>query len=337
MRVFGLVLVGLLGAAVAINVSVAWGRRWINPATAMLVYRDVDDRLAKKAVVMLRPRPRVVVFGSSRALGITSRVAGVASDEFLNAAVGGAAVEDYAGLWSLLKRQGKAPDLILFSVDPWVFSQSQPPARWRSLAPEVAAFQVETGVDGRLTTVVDDVGYRWDAFTDLFSFTVLRASVRDLRSLLRVPRARTAEVAAAIADDEGYGRNWATLPAEEIRRRAVEYGRQGGGVTDPRWDERRAQWLQRLWADMRAHGVLIAAYVPPYHPDAWAAVRQDPAHRAFLDIVERFLDDISGRLGVTFLDLADPAVIPCTADQFWDGHHPTSACLTRIANRLRWP
>ena len=60
-------------------------------------------------------------------------------------------------------------------------------------------------------TTVEEIRYRWDAFTELFSFNVLRASARDLRRLWRV-RARSAEVAAAIADED-YGRYWTTLPA----------------------------------------------------------------------------------------------------------------------------
>src|SRR2546430_7223025 len=109
MKVFTVVLVVLLAVGVGVNVAAMCGRRFIDPATAMMLYRNVDDRLAKKAAIMLRPRPRVVVFGSSRALGITSRATGVTSDQFLNAAVGGAAVEDYAALWRVRGRPRTGP------------------------------------------------------------------------------------------------------------------------------------------------------------------------------------------------------------------------------------
>jgi hypothetical protein len=204
MKVFTVVLLVLLAAGVGVNVAAIGGRRFIDPATAMMLYRNVDDRLAKKAAIMLRPRPRVVVFGSSRALGITHRAAGVSADQFLNAAVGGAAVEDYAALWRVLEQQGKVPEVALFSVDPWVFSRSQPPPRWRSLAPEVAASLGESVGGAPVPTTVEEIRYRWDAFTELFSFNVLRASARDLRRLWRV-RARSAEVAAAIADETTAG------------------------------------------------------------------------------------------------------------------------------------
>jgi len=332
MKVFTVVLVVLLAVGVGVNVAAMCGRRFIDPATAMMLYRNVDDRLAKKAAIMLRPRPRVVVFGSSRALGITSRATGVTSDQFLNAAVGGAAVEDYAALWRVLEQHGKVPEIALFSIDPWVFSRTQPPPRWRSLAPEVAASLGQSVEGAPVPTVAEEIRYRWDAFTELFSFNVLRASARDLRRLWRA-RARSAEAAAAMADED-YGRHWPALSPAELRRRAIEYGREGGGVPDPHWDERRAAWLKRLWAAMRARGVRIVAYVPPYHPDALAAVREDPAHRAFLEAVDRFLVGVAGTLGVTFVDVADPATIPCAADEFWDGHHAKTACLDRLTSRL---
>jgi hypothetical protein len=232
----------------------------------------------------------------------------------------------------VLEQQGKVPEVAVFSIDPWVFSQSQPPPRWRSLAPEVAASLGERADGAPVPTLVDEVRYRWDAFTELFSFNVLRASTRDLRRLWRA-RSRSHEAVAGTADDD-YGRNWPTLSSAELRRRAVEYGREGGGVTDPRWDGRRAAWLERLWAAMRARGVRIIAYVPPYHPDALAAVRADPAHRAFLEQVDRFLVGVSRRLGVTFVDAVDPASIPCAADEFWDGHHARTECLDRLTDRL---
>jgi hypothetical protein len=66
-------------------------------------------------------------------------------------------------------------------------------------------------------------------------------------------------------------------------------------------------------------------------------VREDPARRAFLEEVDRFLVDVSATLGVTFVDVADPATIPCTADEFWDGHHAKTPCLDRLTRLLLRP
>jgi len=75
MRVFASVLLVVVATGAGVNVATTSSRRWIGPASATMLYRNVDDRLATKAVVMPRPRPRMAVFGSSRAPGIASQIA----------------------------------------------------------------------------------------------------------------------------------------------------------------------------------------------------------------------------------------------------------------------
>ena len=120
------------------------------------------------------------------------------------------------------------------------------------------------------------------------------------------------------------------------REEAVRYVATGAYALDRfRWDAERARHLELLWRDMRAHGVRLVAYMPPYHPAAWALLHADPAHAAALRSSAAFLQALAERVGARFLDLSDPAAVPCGEEEFYDAHHPRPVCLERISVRLR--
>jgi hypothetical protein len=43
---------------------------------------------------------------------------------------------------------------------------------------------------------------------------------------------------------------------------------------------------------------------------------------------------VAAATGARFVDLSDPATIPCGEDEFFDADHPTEPCLERIVMRL---
>jgi hypothetical protein len=99
-------------------------------------------------------------------------------------------------------------------------------------------------------------------------------------------------------------------------------------------NEKFARRLDLLWRDMRAHGVRIVAYLPPYHPLVWESVRRDDGAMAGLARTRTALAALAGpRAGV--LDLSDPASVPCTESDFLDGTHARAACMARVLARVR--
>jgi hypothetical protein len=77
---------------------------------------------------------------------------------------------------------------------------------------------------------------------------------------------------------------------------------------------------------MRAHGVELVVYLPPYHPAAWALIHAD-AHAAFA------LAALAARMAARLRDASDPESIPCGAEQFYDGVHVRVACLHAVIER----
>jgi len=324
----------LLSALVAINLAAAWKRYQLEPTERMLLYHDLDARLFHKARLELVERPYAVIFGSSRAMALSSSALGMQKRDFYNAAVGGATIEDYIGLWSLLTQQGKIPEVAVFSVEVWQFDRTQPPARWRSLQGEVSRFLDRIGAkeDARWLPI-DEIVYRWDSITELVSFTVLRTSIRELRRARAAP-ARRAYLAQAFEREENYGKRAVATDAE-LRRRAVEFALAGGDVRAAyHWDARRARWLLALWRDMAAHGVRVFAYMPPYHPAAWRILASNTEHARAFEMTEQFVRRATPAPLERFANFSDPASVPCGEADFFDGSHQNAECLSRMFSAL---
>lgn len=363
MRPFVAVLALLLGLVVAVNGLAVWDRARhearieraaaaFAPGQALLGYRDTDERRFQKARLAVIPRPRVVVFGSSRVMTISTAMVGAAPGEFYNAGLSGGTVEDFIVMWSTLKATDRIPELAIFGIDNWEFNKSHPQVRWLAWADDVSRF-VETTEGAGGWRRADEVLYRWYQLKDLVSFSVLRRSLTDLRRLRLDREPRGAELVRSLADqlvDERrvdgrralradgslvYESAYEARGPDEVRPDALDFVRLHhanlGGFA---WDGERARRLDLLWRDMRAHGVRIVAYLPPYHPLVWEAVRRDDAAMAGLARTRAALAGLAGPRADVH-DLSDPASVPCAESDFLDGTHARAACMARVLARAR--
>lgn len=89
MRPFVVVVALLLGLVAMVNGLAVWDRArhearielaaaGFAPGQVLLGYRDTDERRFQKARLAVIPRPRVVVFGSSRVMTISAAMVGAA-------------------------------------------------------------------------------------------------------------------------------------------------------------------------------------------------------------------------------------------------------------------
>ena len=354
MRAFTLTLGALLAAVVAVNLVGAWSAARdearvqavaaaLGPGEAVLGYRNVDERRFQRARLGAIPRPQVVVFGSSRAMQIAGALVGVAAPKFYNLGMSAATVEDFVGLWEILRRQDKIPERAIFSLDPWIFNAETEPGHW---AREVDAF---TAGHSRWT-IIDAARGAWNRAKELVSYEVLRESARRLRRTLRSrPVAAAGAAEAAIVAEPAVGDRQA-LRADgsliydgafqhrsplQVQEDAVHWAATNGpNLVRFRFNPERLRLLEALWRDLRARGVQIVAYIPPYHPAAWRVMAAEPRQHEALDEMRAAIAALAARMKVPFRDFADPAAIPCTADEFFDGVHPRPSCLEKLLRRL---
>jgi hypothetical protein len=268
----------------------------------------------------------------------STEVAGVEAGAFYNAAVPGATVEDYVALWAIL------------SIDFWTFNRQFGGADWRQLAEEVDAFLARA--DGRrrgFWLPFERALYAWQEAKELLSYTVLKASVAQLERRLTNRRSPDHDLLrtfaeAVVAEGDVAGRRALRADGSSMnaapqigQSEAGEWARAYAQRPDIRrfeWNADRARHLELLWRDMRADGVTVIAYLPPYHPAAWSVLRNQAGFSAGLEATARLLQHLSGGNGALFFDFSDPASVPCPEQEFFDGDHPNEACLRRLFARF---
>ena len=357
MRVFALTLGALLAVVVVVNVAGGWSAARdearvqavaaaLRPGETVLGYRNVDERRFQRARLGVIPQPQVVVFGSSRAMQITGALVGVAPPAFYNLGMSAATVEDFVGLWEILRRQDKIPERAIFSIDPWIFNAEVESVHWAALAREVDDF---TARHGRWM-IIDVARAGWNRAKELVSYEVLRESTRRLRRALRgrpavaagsaealiVPEPAVGDRQAVRADGSLiYDGAFQRRSPREVQEDAVHWvATNGPNLVRFRFNPERLRLLEALWRDLRARGVRIVAYTPPYHPAAWRVMVADSRQREALEAMRASIAGLAARMNVPFRDFADPAAIPCTAEEFFDGVHPRPSCLDKLFRRL---
>jgi hypothetical protein len=361
MRPFLLALAALLAAVIGVNGLATWIRAADNarlrtasgafaPGQVLIGYRYVDERVFQRQRLAAIPAPRVVAFGSSRAMQMDGALLGLPPGAFYNTALSSGTVEDFIGLWTTLKDLGKVPEVAYFSIDGWVFNERFPQVGWLAYADEVARFLAGgSGPGARVMAQLSVVQYRWYHAKELLSYAVLRQSAQDLRAVLRgqrrshhdepeavVPEAAAAGLRALRADGSLiYERAVQQRTPAEVREHAGYYLRDNVHLADFRWDATRAARLEALWRDMRAQGVRVVAYMPPYHPLVWRALGGSAVTAGPLAQARQSLRRQAARVGARFEDFSDPASVPCAETEFFDGVHPRPGCLGRLLERLR--
>jgi hypothetical protein len=362
MRAFAVTVAVLLAIALAINAAGEWLRQahdgrvraaaaTLGDGEAVLAHRYLSERRLQTARLAVIERPRVVAFGSSRVQPLSTAVAGLRAGELYNSGMAGATVDDYIAAWSTLIEAGAVPAVALFSIDAWVFNDTLPQEEWREVAPAVERFLMMAGAErAPLLRPWDLATWWWHRAKEFLSWPVLRASMAALALRHAGEPAAGADVERALSDavvkESEVGTRRAFRPdgsvmndlrpatPDRLRTAAVEYVTVLRARLSPFvWDAERARRLEVLWSDMRARGVRVVAFLPPYHPAAWARMRSDPRYAEPMARTARFLDVLAARTGARFVDLSDPAAVPCAGDEFFDADHPAPACLARIAAR----
>ncbi len=84
---------------------------------------------------------------------------------------------------------------------------------------------------------------------------------------------------------------------------------------------------------MRARGVRVVAFQPPYHPAMWEFITHNARYAEPLATIDAWLGRLAERVGVRYANYSDPATVPCSEEEFFDGSHARATCLERVVRR----
>jgi hypothetical protein len=305
-----------------------------------------DWRAWARTRLLSGPCPDVLVFGSST-------VGDFSEDMFpgkvlLNAWMGGPTVEDFEAMTSVLRRSKCHPRTMVVGVDPWwIGNPTVTDRRWMSMLDDYLAFEPQRGW---ASTLALELTVGWARFEDRMSFETTRESfgllLARFRAAQRGPhllRATEAEICAseklAMYDRVASGNEFycpAWIPAEGERKRIAERYLANNMHSMASWRDiawNRIARLRRLLSEWSRDGSAVVLVGMPYHPITFDLLRSNPVLRSNLDLVDGALTQMQGN-GIRFVDLRDPASVPCAEEEFRDSHHSMPSCGRKVTARL---
>lgn len=302
---------------------------------------DYDERVLQKYYVeQLSSSKDVLVLGSSRSMNIGARQ--FPGKAFFNASVSGATLEDYYAIIQLYRARNLLPNMIVLGVDPWIFNQNNGQTRWKSLEAEYrqSLFLKKPG-EVRLTPAG---GKNLSRYQQLFSLDYFQASIKTKKRKARGYYATSdtqLDVNIRIADGSiSYRREFALRKTEEVsevaRRMAAKkplYSLDKFSELDPTYISR----FEGLIARLREEGVEVVLFLPPYHPDMYAAMMNKGSSALLVAEAERYIRRFAEQQHLFVLGAYAPDSALCDRDEFFDEMHPRPTCINKIFSEFNRP
>jgi hypothetical protein len=360
MKIFLVVLVSLTALIFGFNTYVdEAGQRSAADVFKLARAQDIDqvlvwDRLFDQRI-WVKSRlglnrsggcPDVLIFSSSTLGRIDA--ANFPGRRLMNGWLAAPTIEDLEALTEMIDQSDCRQMEIWLGMDPWFFNTNEISDRWSSVLGDFAAYQRKHGNTYRTAK-----GYLtfWSRFKDRLSYVTTRESLRyffghrhDKENLDR-PRLIQAGAAVdelcAYASADLYLRFYDghflgcprfALSQKEISYLATTYLKRNTHSMN-QWSRVDPDTVKRLnvaLGVLRAKGEKITLIAPPYHPVTYASLYADDHVHGLLDQIDTLLTETATRYGGRYINLRNPAIAGCPADEFEDSHHSSSACLRKV-------
>jgi len=310
--------------------------------------RNIDDRLVQREYVnRAEPLPNAISVGSSRSREISSSVV-PAGFRFFNHGVNGGGMEDVVAILGLYMQRQRLPDLVIWSVDPWIFNPEFAAQGWNSIADVYEFAAKKIGLDPKRQSLAErmkDLGYRGEVLVRMdFAFE----SIKDLFSGNGPQQILSQKVRAV--DGEKWNRllvfsdgsfRWGPAVLQRTAEEVARYGREAAGkrllksINDfHNLDKNALEAFEKIIAFLRSNGVRVVIFLPPYQPDAYAIISTSNWYDG-VSRVEGWLRRFARKENLTIFGSFDPERARCGKDDFVDAHHPRRRCVNRILHNLR--
>jgi len=314
-------------------------------ADSLLTGRDVtglptcDTRLVQRRYIAgLRERKDVVVIASSRGFMIQHTL--FPGKSFFNSSVGAANLEDLLAIYSMYRRAGFTPGVILLGVEPWMFKSAETIKADLGVLPwALISQEVDDGLRLLHPERRDSVASRLGRFIlpSWFSINSIRQS---LVFLVRrhvappVPLHVTYRADGSVLD--------AGLRHDRLAVRAMAADFDKGDVQnflrDPRTSisAERLRLFEDILRLMKSDGVSVQLFLASFHPVAWDLVRSSERYRA-LPVIEQAVLELGRRLALPVFGSYDPAICGVEEDDFSDPIHLFESGIQRVLSCRRLP
>ncbi len=287
---------------------------------------DYNDRnLLAARLSGMEEAPQVLVLGSSRVYTFDHAMFG--TDSFYNAGLSEATIYDLLAVAGIASSQDKLPGTAVIGVDAFLFNKSHDNEKWREL--ESYADYMSLAMDGKLSPELahphKDTGRD---FRKILSLDYFRYNVTLLPDRKRFAVVYTDEWVKEgyLKHSDGsvsYQRELRKVdPAdvEEMTRQAIEEHVVYRMTDYEEIDEGHFQRFSRLIDYLRAAGVEVILYLPPYSPMMYNYIESEEAFRITLQVEDK-VKDLAEEKGIALFGSYDPAGCGLEMTDLYDVYH----------------
>ena len=292
-------------------------------------YEKMDERQIVKLYAQNLPESRkVIAIGSSRILQMTTATSG--SDSFFNAGMIGAEQTDVMSSYYLFDRAGRLPEMVIFGVDPWIFS---------------------SGTDANRGNRTD-----WEMYNEFLRYGLAHVmepldNTENITQWVSLTNPSFFRENLEYAAQNGYADPYPTVPAEELYTQKMDVKLPDGSVlyavgTRERpqedvdataaaaidasflncedfyeLDEEKCRLFDEFIRYMQRKGSRVILVLTPYHPLVYNQVMKQPDRYSGFLAVEPWLREYAAKHGLALYGSYDPDAAGSTSADFFDGWH----------------
>lgn len=298
---------------------------------------DYDERKLQKYLIEGQTAPAdIVVLGSSRSMQISSEW--FPGFTFFNNSVSGGTIQDYVAIFELYAERGQLPKIIVICMDPWILNGNNHQNRWQSLRTEYLAGLNRIGMP-RQDKGSSDLSV--EKYLELLSPGYFQAAIKKYVDSIGNPNPLGYYATADSIGEQAIRRSDGSLAyPREVRDATPSAVLEGArefvasqhiySLEDFSLLDRDAEKISRLLIRyMVLHGVRVIVLLTPYHPYVYNQLISSTDYQRIQN-AETYFVGVTIRNGAQAVGSYDPAAIPCSADEFYDGMHARETCLKRI-------
>lgn len=226
---------------------------------------NYNDRIFQREIINSgKVKPKIAVFGSSRAMLVSAELYGDSS--LFNNSVSYACIEDIVAIYQMYKSNNELPKKVIIGIDPWLLSENIAQTRWKFIASYYDAFVAKPGAGKTFNS--DNAKYE-----ELFSLSYFQSSLKNLPAKIKgsvnpVPTSKRENVQITKLADGSivYGekfRNTSTTEVENVIKSYLSTDVSAKGklytVSDEVWS-----LFKRLIADMKENNIEVEFFLSPF-------------------------------------------------------------------------
>ncbi|MBI4838545.1 MAG: hypothetical protein HY806_05270 [Nitrospirae bacterium] len=314
------------------------------------------QRAYKKMMIIKRPKPRILVLGTSHSIKITADLFNVKPEEFYNAGIISASTFDILSLWQVALDHDKLPEIVIYVCSAQDFEDGRHfyfdkeffELNSRSHSDNPTDF-FKKYIFLAYLTVKD----KWEVFKYAMRHYVIASQLKGmLQGYNLLPKTDTFQLKEkGVLSEERwafnydgsliYDKNLELRDAENNQKEIMNHFKDNAERLEKEHAERKinsnaAELLEVFLQDAKRNNIKVIFVLPPYNNFGRKAIKQQlPSLFSFLEKSTNQIGRLAGEYSAeSYLEI-NSSVYNCGDDEYTGTCHPKTSCYKKIFSRIK--